>query len=158
MARPCRAIRDLKMTVQRLGCQRQGGLRKEGHSVGETKHGCSDWDRYVLQEYLRYFAMHSIRYYSMGNTYLQNISSVYGAEHDSNLLVAVYVLSPSHQGETMPEWVGSTCVILKLDVSAAVSEGRWVNLVRNVTIRAMGRLQFEMAAEVAGPMRLPFRN
>jgi alpha-N-arabinofuranosidase len=46
--------------------------------------------------------------------------------------IAVHVRSPTHNtcGEkTMPEWVGSTCVIPKLDVSAAVSEDGWVSLV-----------------------------
>ena len=44
------------------------------------KDGYSDWDRYVLQECLRYVDMHSIHYYSMGDTHGKNISSVYAAE------------------------------------------------------------------------------
>ena len=44
------------------------------------KDGFSDWDRYVLQQCIRYVDMHSIHYYSMGRTHYKNISSVYGAE------------------------------------------------------------------------------
>ncbi|KAL3492151.1 glycoside hydrolase superfamily [Aspergillus germanicus] len=52
------------------------------------------------------------------------------AQYMHGKAIAVHVRSPIHSGEkTMPEWVGSTCVIPKLDVSAAVSEDGWVSLV-----------------------------
>ncbi|SPO07366.1 probable Probable alpha-N-arabinofuranosidase C [Cephalotrichum gorgonifer] len=44
------------------------------------KDGYSDWDRYTLQECIRWIDMHSIHYYSMGKIHYPNISSVYGAE------------------------------------------------------------------------------
>ncbi|KAJ4204545.1 hypothetical protein NW759_014882 [Fusarium solani] len=44
------------------------------------KDGYSDWDRYTLQQCVRWVDMHSIHYYSMGKGHYINISSVYGAE------------------------------------------------------------------------------
>ncbi|EFX05255.1 alpha-l-arabinofuranosidase [Grosmannia clavigera kw1407] len=44
------------------------------------KDGYSDWDRYTLQQCIRWVDMHSIHYYSMGRDHYTNISSVYGAE------------------------------------------------------------------------------
>ncbi|KAI8663894.1 Zn(2)-C6 fungal-type domain-containing protein [Fusarium keratoplasticum] len=44
------------------------------------KDGYSDWDRYTLQQCVRWVDMHSIHYYSMGKGHYTNISSVYGAE------------------------------------------------------------------------------
>ncbi|RMJ19151.1 putative alpha-L-arabinofuranosidase C [Fusarium euwallaceae] len=44
------------------------------------KDGYSDWDRYTLQQCVRWVDMHSIHYYSMGRGHYTNISSVYGAE------------------------------------------------------------------------------
>ncbi|VUC25064.1 unnamed protein product [Clonostachys rosea] len=44
------------------------------------KDGYSDWDRYTLQQCLRWVDMHSIHYYSMGQGHYKNISSVYAAE------------------------------------------------------------------------------
>ncbi|CAI4217664.1 unnamed protein product [Parascedosporium putredinis] len=42
--------------------------------------GCSDWDRYVLQECIRWVDMHSIHYYSQGKSHYQNVTSPYAAE------------------------------------------------------------------------------
>ncbi|KAJ2896810.1 glycoside hydrolase family 51 protein [Zalerion maritima] len=39
------------------------------------KDGASDWDRYVLQECLKWVDMHSIHYYSAGDSHYKNISS-----------------------------------------------------------------------------------
>ncbi|KAH6894660.1 alpha-l-arabinofuranosidase [Thelonectria olida] len=44
------------------------------------KDGISDWDRYTLQQCVRWIDMHSIHYYSMGKGHYTNISSVYAAE------------------------------------------------------------------------------
>jgi alpha-L-arabinofuranosidase len=41
--------------------------------------------------------------------------------------VAVHVRSGVYRGETYPEWVASTCVVPKLDVSASVENG-WINV------------------------------
>lgn len=41
--------------------------------------------------------------------------------------VAVSVRTPEYTGVTHPEWVQSTCVVPKLDVSAAI-DGQWMNL------------------------------
>ncbi|KAL6412524.1 alpha-l-arabinofuranosidase [Ilyonectria robusta] len=44
------------------------------------KDGYSDWDRYTLQQCIRWVDMHSIHFYSMGKGHYTNISSVYAAE------------------------------------------------------------------------------
>ncbi|KAH8694474.1 glycoside hydrolase superfamily [Ilyonectria robusta] len=200
------------------------------------KDGYSDWDRYTLQQCIRWVDMHSIHFYSMGKGHYTNISSVYAAERAiqvcSSLIdlarcefdlshfpdrpticfdewnvwdperapgnkgaeelytlsdglavaiwlnifirnakelgmatiaqsvnviaplmttpkgvwkqttyfplllfskymrgksVSVHVRTEAYQGKTFPEWVESTCVVPKLDVSAAVDDG-WTNV------------------------------
>ncbi|KAH8879241.1 alpha-l-arabinofuranosidase [Thozetella sp. PMI_491] len=55
--------------------------------------GCSDWDRYVLQQCIRWVDMHSIHYYSQGKTHYANISSTYAAERAIQITSALIDLA-----------------------------------------------------------------
>ncbi|KAI1871154.1 uncharacterized protein JN550_004599 [Neoarthrinium moseri] len=55
--------------------------------------GCSDWDRYVLQECSRYIDMHSIHFYHGDSSHYPNISGPYAAERAIQITSALIDLA-----------------------------------------------------------------